>query len=105
MQQIQVVLGNSAYTPTAAEFTMPKEPGEKYTIEVLEVDADGDTFGEAHTFGPYVYIDALTYAQSARHSAAPVVLLAEIEKRHSAAHFKGNDYTGLLDNVRPLRRR
>lgn len=105
MQQIQVVLGNSAYTPTAAEFTMPKEPGEKYTIELLEVDADGDTVGEARTYGPFIYIDALTYAQSAKHAAFPEVLLAEIERIHNRAHFKGNDYTGLLDNVVPLRRR
>jgi len=105
MQEIQVVLGNSAYTPTAAEFNMPKVPGEKYTIEIFEVDADGDTLPDTHTFGPYVYIDALTYAQSASHAAYPEVFMAEIEKRHSAAHYGGNDYTGLLDNIRPLRRR
>ena len=72
---------------------------EHITGESVMVDVATPDFSAIRSFGPYTWTDATLYAQHAQGLDTfeqAVAFMLDIDRRHAAAHYPGNDWTGLL---------
>lgn len=95
--RVDIVFGASeGYTAREVKF-MSKPAhisGETLMVDVATPDLD-----RLQSFGPFAWVDATLYAEHAQGKDSfeeAVAFLADIEKRHEAARYPGNDWTGLL---------
>lgn len=96
---VEIVYGaTEAYTAEQTKF-MGKP--EHISGETLMIDIATSDLSHLRSFGPFSWIDATLYAEHVdgkdRYVDA-IAAMVDIEKRHEAARYPGNDWSGLLDN-------
>lgn len=92
---VTILHGAHVYSPTRAdcEFT-----GDQRLKRVFEVEVWDDETGTSSTFGPYVLVDAIAYAQSAARQPDPSEWLRQMDRRHHRAEA-GNDWNGMIPGM------